>query len=289
MPMQGSAISATPVPTLPTLFVSHGAPTIALEDGPAQRVLAGLAARLERPRAVLMLSAHWEAAQVTVIATPTPPTVHDFFGFPAPLYALRYPAPGAPGVARRIAELLAAAGYRVGLDATRGFDHGAWVPLRLIYPDADVPVLQLAIDPAQSAAWHWRLGRCLRALCDEGVLVIGSGSMTHNLRDFWRHRDEVDAPVAAYAEAFTTWFAEQFDARAIDSLLAWRERAPEAARAHPTDEHLLPLYVALGAAGIDWSAQRLHHGFTHGAIAMDIYLFQPGSAVGCASPDPFNA
>lgn len=272
---------------LPTLFVSHGAPTIAVEDGPTRRFLAGLGARVARPRAVLAVSAHWETDEVSVMAASSPSTVHDFFGFPAPLYALRYPAPGAPALAAHIAALLDAAGYPVRLDADRGYDHGAWVPLSLMYPDADVPVLQLSINPAKPAAWHWRLGRSLRPLCDEGVLVLASGSMTHNLADFRRYRDDVEHAVEPYAEAFTAWFAQRFAARELEALLAWHELAPEAARAHPSDEHLLPLYVALGAAGVGWSAQRLHHGFMHGAIAMDTYLFQSGSAVECASPDPF--
>lgn len=265
---------------LPSLFVSHGAPTLALDDGPARRFLAGLGARLARPRAVLAISPHWATDEISVTAAPSPPTVHDFFGFPAPLYALRYPAPGAPALAARIAGLLEAAGYSVHLDVDRGYDHGAWVPLSLLYPAADVPVLQLSIGAAKSSAWHWQLGRSLRPLRDEGVLVLGSGSMTHNLADFHRFRDDVEHAVEPYAEAFTAWFAQRLAARELDALLAWRELAPEAARAHPSDEHLLPLFVALGAAGVAWSAQRLHRGFMHGAIAMDAYLFQSGSAAG---------
>lgn len=273
---------------LPSLFVSHGAPTIALEDGPAQRFLAGLGARLGRPRAVLMVSAHWETNEVAVMATPAPATIHDFFGFPEPLYALRYPAPGDTALAGRIAALLRGAGYAVTADDSRGYDHGAWVPMRLMYPSADVPLVQLSINPQRPPAWHWRLGRSLRPLCHEGVLVVGSGSMTHNLQDFRRHRDEVDCPVEPYAAEFTEWFAQQLAARELDALLAYREFAPHAARAHPTDEHLLPFFVALGAAGIGWSAERVHHGFMHGAIAMDCYRFQSGSAVECASPDHYN-
>lgn len=266
-----------PLP-LPTLFVSHGAPTLALDDGPARRFLGELGQRLPRPRAVLLVSAHWEAEQLAVMSTPEPSTVHDFFGFPAPLYALRYPARGEPSVAARIATLLRAAGHPVTLDAARGYDHGAWVPLSLMYPDADVPVLQLSINPARSPTYHWRLGRSLHALCREGVLVIGSGSMTHNLQDFRVHRLDVDRAPEAYAAAFTDWFDAQFAARELDTLLAYRELAPNAVRAHPSDEHLLPLYVALGAAGIGWSAERLHHSFMHGVIAMDSYQFHAGGA-----------
>ena len=267
---------------MPALFVSHGAPTLALDDSPTRRFLTALGQRIGRPRAVLMVSAHWEAEEVGVMAGDAPSTVHDFFGFPAPLYALSYPAPGAREIAGLVAAQLRAAGYPVVLDSTRGYDHGAWVPLSLMYPAADIPVLQVSINPARPPAYHWRLGRVLGALRAEGVLIVGSGSMTHNLQDFRRLRADVDSPTEAYAEAFTAWFAEQVAARDLDALLAYREQAPAAARAHPTDEHLQPFYVALGAAGVAWSAERLHHGFMHGAIAMDSYLFQsvPAHAAG---------
>jgi len=286
--MPDSSESPAASRALPSLFLSHGAPTIALEDGPTRRFLGTLGEHLDRPRAVLVVSAHWETDELRVMAASTPTTVHDFYGFPPALYALRYPAPGAPALAARIAGLLDAAGHRVHLDTARGYDHGAWIPLSLLYPAADIPTLQLSINPARSPAWHWRLGRCLRPLCEEGVLVIGSGSMTHNLADFRFHREDVEHAAEPYAEAFTAWFAQRLAARDLDALLAWHELAPEAPRAHPSDEHLLPFFVALGAAGVDWSALRLHRGFMHGAIAMDAYLFQSGSAVECASSDPFQ-
>ena len=276
-------------PALPTLFVSHGAPTLALDDGPAHRFLTGLGARLGRPRAVLVVSAHWEAEDVRVMATREPATVHDFFGFPAPLYDLRYPAHGAVDVADLSADLLRRAGYPTVLDPTRGYDHGAWLPLRLMYPEADIPVLQLSINPNRPPAYHWRLGRALRALCFAGVLIVGSGSMTHNLQDFRQQRQDVNCPTEPCAEAFTAWFETHLTTGDVEALLAYRERAPHALRAHPTDEHLLPLYVALGAAGMGWSAERLHHSFMYGAIAMDSYLFQSGPAGELAAPDDFNA
>ncbi len=271
---------------MPAVFVSHGAPTLVLDDGPARSFLAGLGRMLGRPRAVIIVSAHWEADEVRVTGAERPATIHDFFGFPAPLYELRYPAPGAVALAGELVELLAAAGYAAVADPGRGFDHGAWVPLSLMYPAADVPVLQLSINPGRSPAYHWRLGRVLCALRATGVLVIGSGSMTHNLQDFRRQRHAVDAPVETYAEEFSEWFAAHLADGDLDALLAYRERAPGAGRAHPTDEHLLPLYVALGAAGVSWSAERVHHGFMHGAIAMDCYLFRSVRAQ--ASTTNFN-
>lgn len=272
--------------SVPAVFVSHGAPTLALDTGPARSFLAGLGRTLGRPRAIVVVSAHWEADEVRVGAAARPATIHDFFGFPAPLYELRYPAPGAADLAGEIVELLTAAGYGAALDYERGLDHGAWVPLSLMYPDADIPVLQVSINPARSPAHHWRLGRVLCALRATGVLVIGSGSMTHNLQDFRRQRHAVDAPVETYAEEFSEWFAAHLADGDLDALLAYRERAPAAGRAHPTDEHLLPLYVALGAAGVSWSAERVHHGFMHGAIAMDCYLFRSVRAQ--ASTTDFN-
>jgi len=271
---------------MPTVFVSHGAPTLVLDDGPARRFLAGLGTTLGRPRAVVIVSAHWEADEVRVTGAERPATIHDFFGFPAALYELCYPAPGAVALAGELVGLLAAAGYGAVADPDRGYDHGAWVPLSLMYPAADLPVLQVSINPARSPAYHWRLGRILGALRASGVLVIGSGSMTHNLQDFRRQRDAVDSPVEPYAEDFTAWFADHLAGGDLDALLAYRERAPAAARAHPSDEHLLPLYVALGAAGVSWSAERVHYGFMHGAIAMDCYLFRSVRAQ--ASTTNFN-
>jgi 4,5-DOPA dioxygenase extradiol len=265
-------------PLLPSLFISHGAPTLPLDDVPARHFIKGLGARLGRPRAVLVVSPHWESEQLCVTGAPAPATIHDFFGFPAPLYALRYPAPGAPALAGRVVELLGAAGYAASVDPARGLDHGAWVPLMLMYPAADVPVLQLSVNPARTPGWCWRLGRALAGLRAEGVLVIGSGSMTHNLGDFRARRDEADVAVEPYAEAFADWFADALGRGDLEALLDYRARAPAARRAHPTDEHLLPLYVALGAAGVSWSAERVHRSFTFGSIAMDAYLFHTDRA-----------
>jgi len=271
-----------PIAPLPALFLSHGAPTLALEDVPTTRFFAELGASLPRPRAILVVSAHWETADLRVLATPRPDTVHDFYGFPAPLYELRYPASGAVALAATVADTLRSGGFHARCDDQRGLDHGVWVPLLRMFPRADIPVTQVSIAPDRPPLFHWRLGRALAELRGQGVLIVGSGAITHNLGDFRLQRHDQAAPVAAYAAEFADWIASALAEQALDRLLGYREIAPHAARAHPTDEHLLPLFVALGAAGVAWTARRIHHGFMHGAFAMDAYRFD--SAAGM--PDP---
>jgi 4,5-DOPA dioxygenase extradiol len=260
---------------LPSVFVSHGAPTIVIEDNASRRFLAGLGAALPRPRAIVVVSGHWECARPAVLSSLRPPTIHDFYGFPEALYALHYPAPGAPSVARRIEQLCAVADIPLISDPARGLDHGAWIPLQLMYPEHDIPVTQLAVCPNHDAAYHWRLGRALAPLREEGVLILGSGSMTHNLGDVRGLHRGGSVPPLDYAGDFSAWMAAAIEAGDTEALLAWRERAPHAQRAHPSEEHLLPLHVCAGAAGEDWHGRRLHHEILLGAIAMDAYRFEP--------------
>lgn len=262
---------------LPSMFISHGAPTLVLEDAPARRFLSGFAGTIDKPRAIVAVSAHWLTDEVRVLGNAAPETVHDFSGFPAPLYDLRYPAAGAGLLAGEIRDTLAKAGFEAELDLERGYDHGVWMPLQLMFPAADIPVTQVSINPHKSPLYHWRLGRALAGLRAKGVLVMGSGSMTHNLQDFRALRADSACPAVDYAEAFTEWVAGVLAAGDLDALLGYRQNAPEAVRAHPTDEHLLPLFTALGAAGVAWNAQRVHHSFMHGVIAMDSYLFNSSS------------
>jgi 4,5-DOPA dioxygenase extradiol len=255
---------------LPSVFVSHGAPTLPLEEIPARAFLEGLGRELGRPRAVLCVSAHWESAEPVLSLAEAPETIHDFYGFPQALYELDYPAPGAPELARRTAELLAAAGMEAALVEDRGLDHGAWVPLMLMYPGAEVPVTQLSVQTQRGPAAHLALGRALAPLRAEGVLILGSGGAVHNLRE-WRGGDTA---VPDWARAFDDWLVEHIEAGAQETLADYRTRAPEGARAHPTEEHFLPLFVALGAgASADGAGRVLHRSFAPGGLSMAAFGF----------------
>jgi 4,5-DOPA dioxygenase extradiol len=262
---------------LPTLYVSHGSPMTALQPGTTGARLAELAATLPRPRAIVVATAHWLAQAPQVGGAARPETIHDFHGFPPALYRLDYPAPGDPALAARVAGLLQDAGLAARLDPRRGLDHGAWVPLRLLYPAADIPVVPLSIQPALGPAHQFAVGRALASLRAEGVLVIGSGSITHNLHDFRAGYDAANE--APYVRPFTDWIERTLGEGDTDALLDYRRQAPFAQRAHPTDEHLLPLFVALGAAGDGARAQRIDAGIDLGFLAMDIYRFDGADAV----------
>lgn len=255
---------------MPAIFVSHGAPTLAFEPVAARDFLRGLGRSLPAPGAILAVSAHWETTVPTVSAAEHPETIHDFHGFPPELYRLRYAAPGAPALAKRVAVLLDRAGLTPDVSADRGLDHGAWVPLLLAYPDAGIPVTQMSIQSARGPAWHWTLGEALRPLREDGVLILASGSITHNLREFGGQ--PLDAAPQGYAKAFSEWLAAAVTEGRRDDLIAYRQLAPEAARNHPTEEHLLPLFVAAGA-GSNGRGERLHASYTYGAFAMDVYRF----------------
>lgn len=255
---------------LPSLFLSHGSPMMALEDSPTARFLDGLGKSLPRPRAVVVASAHFLASEPTVTSNLAPETVHDFGGFPRPLYEIQYPVPGAPQLAREIAGQLTAAGFEARVDERTGIDHGTWVPLRRMYPQAEVPVVALSVNPSRSAAWHYQLGLALAPLREQGVLVIGSGGYSHNLRELdWRHED---APAYPWVQAFTDALSEKLLAKDLQGALDW-EALPQAHRNHPTTEHLLPLYVALGAGGAGADAARLHHAVQMGGMALDAFAF----------------
>lgn len=256
---------------LPALFVSHGAPTLALEPGPTRGFLAQLGFGFDRPRAILSISAHWETAVPAISRAVRPETIHDFYGFPEALYAMRYPAPGAPELAVRAAQLLTVSGFNAATNEERGLDHGAWVPLMLMYPQADIPVTQLAVQSALGPEHHWRMGEALRPLRDEGVLIIASGSVTHNLREFGRHG--YDAPPPSWVSGFNDWLHDRIVDADRPALLDYRARAPHAVRNHPTEEHLLPLFAAAGAGTPGSRPQRLHAGYTYGVIGMDAWRF----------------
>ncbi|MDT8991827.1 class III extradiol ring-cleavage dioxygenase [Curvibacter sp. APW13] len=257
---------------MPTLFVSHGAPLFALEPGETGPALAQwAAAQAPAPRAIVVMSPHWMARGPAVMTSPTPTTWHDFGGFPRPLYALQYPALGQPAVAQRVQDLLAQAGMPAQPDPQRPFDHGTWVPLMHLYPQADIPVVQVALPMGFGPKEVFAMGQALQSLRSEGILVMGSGAMTHNLGEFGAFDGSQAAP---YAVEFSRWVEAAVRRGDATALLNYRELAPHAHRAHPTEDHFLPLFFTLGAAG--WgqegsapSLDYLSREILYGMLSMD--------------------
>ena len=257
---------------MPTLFISHGSPRLVVDSSPAD-FLAGYGRVLGKPRAIVIASAHFHANHPAVVADAHPGMIYDFGGSNAELFRLVYPAPGDPDLAAQVAELLRAAGLAPAVMAKRGYDHGVWVPLMLLYPAADVPVVQISVQPALGAAHHLALGRALATLADDGILVIGSGSLTHNLHEFFRGGHAPDAPAPSWVADFEDWIREKATAGAVDDLVHYRERAPFARENHPTEEHVLPLHFALGAGGAGAKGTRIHASHRNGVLSMDTYAF----------------
>ena len=259
----------------PSIFLSHGSPMLPLVQAPARDFLSGLGTWVEgrfgRPKAILVASAHWETAQPEVNAVTVNPTIHDFYGFPQALYQLTYNAPGDPKLAERISDLLCAAGLPSRIDTERGLDHGAWCPLMLAWPAADIPVLQISLQSHLGPAHNLQLGEALQTLREDDVLVIGSGSWTHDLRRF--RGQAMDSPETPDVAEFSAWMDRAVIENRRCDLLTYRNRAPHAALEHPTEEHILPLFVALGAGGQDAKAEHLHRSATHGVLRMDAYAF----------------
>lgn len=263
---------------LPVYFISHGGGPWSFMDADSRRPYAKLAAELAdmprqvgtTPRAVLMVSAHWEEPEFTLTASPRPPMIYDYGGFPDYTYQIRYDAPGDPSLAEHTRQLIEAAGMPAKLDRERGFDHGAFTPLKVIYPDADVPVVQLSLKRGLDPESHLALGRAIAPLRDQGVLIVGSGLSYHNLRQFfsprgWRPSHEFDAWLNGVLRGGSP--ADR------NKLLAAWETAPSARAAHPREEHLLPLMVAVGAAGEDEAQLSYHEQDFMGGLAVSNYRF----------------
>jgi 4,5-DOPA dioxygenase extradiol len=256
--------------TLPALFISHGSPRLIIEDSPSRDFLKGYAQSLPKPRAIVIASAHFGTSRPAVVADERPPMIYDFGGMPE-LRKLVYPAPGDPQVAIKIAGLLQAAGFAPGVARGYGYDHGIWVPLMLLYPDADVPVVPISVQPHLDPAHHVAVGKALASLRAEDFLVIGSGSMTHNLHEFYAPGRKGDDPALGWVAAFNDWVHDQLAGGDVDALMQYRTRAPYAAENHPTEEHILPLFIAIGAGGS--RAKRVHASYRSGVISMDTYEF----------------
>jgi 4,5-DOPA dioxygenase extradiol len=269
--------------TLPALFVSHGSPMIALEPGAAGAFMTRLGPAIDatfgRPKAIVAVSAHTAARRPVVLSAPRHEAIHDFGNFDPQLFTLRYDAPGAPAVAERVAALVGAQGIDVLVHPEGGLDHGIWTALRYVYPGADVPVVPLAWVPSDDPARQFALGQALAPLADEGVLVVGTGSITHNLRRVFAGglRGPADLPEIPESAAFRGWLLDRAAERDWDRLFDYRRQAPHAADMHPTDEHLLPWYVAAGVGGADVTPQRIHASVTFGCLGMDAYAFGPGA------------
>ena len=219
-----------------------------------------------------MVSAHWDTAAPVLTGAAKPETIHDFYGFPEPLYRLRYPAPGSPALAERARAMLAGEGFRAEVDANRGLDHGVWSILLHMFPEADIPVVQLALQTRSGPRHHYRMGQALAALAAEQVLLIGSGQMTHNLREWNRNGNGAPAP---YVLEFQAWVHERIMARDHEALIDYAHKAMHASRAHPSDEHFLPLIFSLGTAGKAALPQRTYDAVEGSVLAMDVYTFTP--------------
>lgn len=241
----------------------------ALQPGAVRAVWERIAREMPRPKAVLMASAHWETDVPELTATEQPETIHDFYGFPKPLYDIQYPARGDGQLASRAVQLLKQSAIEAKTDPVRGLDHGAWSPLLYMYPQADVPVVQVSLQTARGPKHHIEVGRALAPLAGEGILIFGSGHLTHNLRD----RDREGGAPAPYARNFQDWVRERIEKHDLDGLADYRRLSADGVRAHPTDEHFLPLFVALGSAPKNYKAERLYDGIEMGALAMDAYRF----------------
>jgi 4,5-DOPA dioxygenase extradiol len=259
----------TATPKAPVLFISHGSPTFAVEPGLLGPQLASVGKQLPALKAVLVVSPHWQTKDLKVMGTARPETVHDFAGFPSSLYALRYPVAGEPVLANEAQRLLKAAGFATTRDDRRGLDHGAWVPLLHLLPDAKVPVFQVSMPFDLTTHTAVKVGQALAPLRDQGVLIVASGSMTHNLHDF-RH---AGAQPEAYAQEFAAWVDVAVRAKGLRQLLDYRTEAPHAVRAHPSEEHYLPLLIAMGATNDQDALSALQGGVSNGAVSMDSYLW----------------
>ena len=256
---------------MPTIFVSHGAPSLMLDRDPTFHFLKELGRFIPLPKAIICVSAHWETHNPSVTGNPCPETIHDFYGFPQALYNIEYHAPGDSGLAQSVRKMLNEAGFKCDIDDSRGLDHGSWIPLKLMYPSAEIPTVQLSVQTPEDTEHHLTIGRTLQPLRQQGVLILGSGGATHNLREMGRFPK--DAHPRPYAYEFDAWLCESIQNADEKNLLNYKNVAPDAARNHPTAEHFLPLFVPLGAAAKGTKGEQLHRGFTYGLFSMAAYAW----------------
>ena len=255
---------------VPALFVAHGAPTLVLEENQYTKMLKGLADRLPEPRAIVLFSAHWEAPVQMVSAVEEYEMIYDFYGFPEEMYKIVYPAKGNKDLAQKIVKLLEESGTDSKVDAERGIDHGAWVVLRLMYPDARVPVVVLSVNPALSPAEQYYIGRALAPLRKEGVMIIGSGGTVHNLHRLnWNSLEK-----EKWAATFDDWLQAKIEMWDTDSLFRYETEAPYGREAVPRNEHFIPLLLAMGAADDGRKADLLHREYQQGSLSLCCWKFE---------------
>ncbi len=260
---------------MPSIFVSHGAPTLATKNGAARRFLQNLSTMIEKPRAILIMSAHHDGRGkgAVVSTTSNHRAMHDFGGFPKELYQLNYPAPGNPDLAREVTKVLNQNSIDTLEDPTTGLDHGAWVPLLLMYPRAQIPIVRLSIDISRSPQWHFRLGEALRGFREQGILIMGSGSTTHNLQEFFQGGYVYEDPAPIWVTSFADWLAKKIEEGNQSAVLNAVSTGPNGQRNHPSMDHILPLFFAMGAGSANTPGLRLHQSSTYGVLSMDMYGF----------------
>ncbi len=263
----------------PPLFLSHGAPNMGLHDTPVREFMRALGGQYQKPDAIVSVSAHFETSGTAVVSDPVPEMIYDFHGFEPELQEVVYSAPGNPELASEVLSLLQDAGISATELPKRGFDHGSWVPLSLAYPEATIPVVQVSIDPNQTPEYHYKIGQALTSLPARNIAVIGTGNITHNLPALFSkgRNPELDRNIKRYVADFLEWFDDQLVSNNVESLLNYRTAAPFAAENHPTDEHLLPIFVALGAVsdepGQKNKARKIHASYNFEFLAMDAWEF----------------
>ena len=256
----------------PSLFISHGAPDLLINPCPARTFLSELGPSLKRPKAIILVSAHHMSGDIEITSGAKPETIHDFWGFNPNLYEISYNASGDTSLAKAIEARLLKHDISPNLNPRRGLDHGAWVPLKLVFPKADVPVVQVSLNRYQDANWHFELGKILKSFRDQNIMIMGSGSLTHNLQAYSHNRSNIESPVPNWVSGFNDWIFEKISEGDIAAVTKALTIGPYANENHPTPEHFLPLIVAMGAGDISY-ARRLHHSYTHGVLSMDAYRF----------------
>ncbi len=255
--------------TTSTLFISHGAPDLLIRQTLAHNFLKELSNNFVKPKAIVVFSAHYESDVLEITGNLNLQTIYDFSGFPAELYRMNYPALGAPDLAQEIVNLFEEVNFPAKINPKRGLDHGAWVPLKLMYPDADIPVIQISLQSSQDSIYHYKIGRIISYLKEQNILIIGSGGVTHNLMMAFQNKDK---PTPTWVEKFSDEIYQVLQNQDISSIINWHN-LEYAQENHPSFEHFIPLIIALGAAGNSFTAQRLHHSYDYSVLAMDCYVF----------------